>query len=105
MKTPGLIIDNFAGGGGASTGIEAALGWPIDVAINHDSEAIAMHQANHPDTFHYCQDVWAVDPLECVRTASMRRTNAARRRAHKGPPPRWFCLFRRLCKAEPNPVP
>jgi DNA (cytosine-5)-methyltransferase 1 len=73
MKTPGLIIDNFAGGGGASTGIEAALGWPIDVAINHDSEAIAMHQANHPDTFHYCQDVWEVDPLECVRTASIRR--------------------------------
>jgi DNA (cytosine-5)-methyltransferase 1 len=73
MKPHGLIIDNFAGGGGASTGIEAALGWPIDVAINHDREAIAMHKANHPETFHYCQDVWQVDPLECVRAASMRR--------------------------------
>ena len=65
---PGLVIDNFAGGGGASTGIEAALGRPIDVAINHDDEAVAMHTANHPHTRHYCQSVWAVDPLEVVRT-------------------------------------
>lgn len=64
---PGLIIDNFAGGGGASTGIEQALGRPIDIAINHDAEAIAMHVANHPDTLHYCQSVWAVDPLDVVR--------------------------------------
>lgn len=42
-----LIIDNFAGGGGASTGIEAALGRPVDYAINHDPEAIAMHRMNH----------------------------------------------------------
>jgi DNA (cytosine-5)-methyltransferase 1 len=69
----GLIIDNFAGGGGASTGIEAAIGRAIDVAINHDPEAIAMHRVNHPDTFHYCQDVWEIDPLQCVRDASMRR--------------------------------
>jgi DNA (cytosine-5)-methyltransferase 1 len=69
----GLVIDNFAGGGGASTGIEAATGFPIDVAINHDAEAIAMHKANHPETVHYCQDVWQVDPLEVVRTASIRR--------------------------------
>ena len=62
-----MIIDNFAGGGGASTGIEAALGRPIDVAINHDAEAIAMHMANHPATRHYCQDVWEVDPLEVTR--------------------------------------
>jgi DNA (cytosine-5)-methyltransferase 1 len=60
----GLIIDNFAGGGGASTGIEAALGRPIDVAINHDPEAVAMHAANHPGTRHYCQSVWRADPLD-----------------------------------------
>lgn len=63
----GLIVDNFAGGGGASTGIEAALGRPIDIAINHDAEAVAMHAANHPDTRHYCQSVWSVDPLDVVR--------------------------------------
>lgn len=60
----GLVIDNFAGGGGASTGIEQALGRPIDVAINHDPEAVAMHKANHPATHHYCQSVWKADPLE-----------------------------------------
>ena len=48
-----LIIDNFAGGGGASTGIEAAFGRPVDVAINHDPEALAMHAANRPHTAHY----------------------------------------------------
>lgn len=63
----GLIIDNFAGGGGASTGIEAALGRPVDIAINHDREAVAMHRVNHPDTLHYCQDVWKADPLEVTR--------------------------------------
>ena len=68
LAAPGLIVDNFAGGGGASTGIEQALGRPIDIAINHDAEAIAMHRANHPETLHYCQSVWAVDPLEVVRT-------------------------------------
>lgn len=67
LAAPGLIVDNFAGGGGASTGIEQALGRPIDIAINHDAEAIAMHRANHPDTLHYCQSVWAVDPLDVVR--------------------------------------
>lgn len=58
-----LVIDNFAGGGGASTGIEAAIGRPIDIAINHDPEAIAMHEANHPLTKHYCESVWDVDPV------------------------------------------
>lgn len=57
-----IIIDNFAGGGGASTGIELALGRRIDVAINHDPEAVAMHTANHPETQHYCESVWEVDP-------------------------------------------
>lgn len=58
-----LIVDNFAGGGGASTGIEMALGRPVDIAINHDPEAVAMHRANHPHALHYCEDVWAVDPV------------------------------------------
>lgn len=61
-----IIIDNFAGGGGASTGIELALGRQVDVAINHDPEAIAMHQANHPQTRHYCESVWDVDPREMM---------------------------------------
>jgi DNA (cytosine-5)-methyltransferase 1 len=59
-----LIIDNFAGGGGASTGIEMALNRPVDIAINHDREAISMHEANHPTTKHYCEDVWDVNPRE-----------------------------------------
>lgn len=57
-----IIVDNFAGGGGASTGIELALGRRVDVAINHDPEAIAMHTANHPETEHYCESVWDIDP-------------------------------------------
>jgi len=56
-----LIIDNFAGGGGASQGIEQALGRPVDIAINHDPEALAMHKANHPHTGHLCENVWSVD--------------------------------------------
>lgn len=59
-----MFIDNFAGGGGASTGIEKAIGRSVDVAINHDPAAIAMHTANHPNTKHYCEDVWNVDPRE-----------------------------------------
>lgn len=59
-----IIIDNFAGGGGASTGIELALGRHVDVAINHDQEAVSMHQANHPQTRHYCENVWEVNPRE-----------------------------------------
>ncbi len=62
----GIIVDNFAGGGGASTGIEAATGRDIDVAINHDEEAIAMHTANHPRTRHHCQSIWSIDPLDAV---------------------------------------
>lgn len=59
-----LIVDNFAGGGGASTGIEEATGYCVDIAINHDPEAIKMHKANHPYTKHYCEDVWQVDPVK-----------------------------------------
>ena len=59
-----LIVDNFAGGGGASTGIELATGYSVDIAINHDPEAIKMHRANHPNTKHYCENVWAADPVK-----------------------------------------
>lgn len=59
-----LIIDNFAGGGGTSTGLEQAFGRPVDVAINHDPKALAMHRINHPETKHYCESVWDVDPVE-----------------------------------------
>lgn len=62
-----LIIDNFAGGGGASTGIELALGRHVDIAINHDAMAIAMHTANHPQTKHYCESVWDIDPREVTQ--------------------------------------
>lgn len=62
-----LFVDNFAGGGGASTGIEMAIGRSVDIAINHDPDAIAMHKANHPKTKHYCEDVWQVDPLEACQ--------------------------------------
>lgn len=62
-----LIVDNFAGGGGASTGIEIATGYSVDIAINHDPEAIRMHQTNHPNTKHYCEDVWKVDPIKACK--------------------------------------
>lgn len=58
-----LIIDSFAGGGGASTGIEWALGRSPDIAINHSPEAVEMHKLNHPATRHFCENVWKVDPL------------------------------------------
>lgn len=61
--TRGLLVDAFAGGGGASTGIAQALGRPVDIAINHDPEAVALHTANHHDTRHFCEDVFAVDPV------------------------------------------
>ncbi|KJH56497.1 hypothetical protein CHCC20488_2494 [Bacillus paralicheniformis] len=62
-----IIVDNFAGGGGASTGIEMATGLSVDIAINHDPAAIAMHKVNHPDTEHYCESVWEVDPQEATK--------------------------------------
>lgn len=67
-----IIVDNFAGGGGASSGIELAIGRPVDIAINHDPAAIAMHEVNHPSTVHYCESVWDVDP----RTATKGRSVA-----------------------------
>lgn len=62
-----LIVDNFAGGGGASCGIELATGRPVNIAINHDPAAIAMHKANHPYTEHYQESVWDIDPKEICR--------------------------------------
>lgn len=67
MNQDEIIVDNFAGGGGASTGIELAIGRSVDVAINHDPDAIAMHTANHPNTKHYCEDVFDIDPLEATQ--------------------------------------
>jgi DNA (cytosine-5)-methyltransferase 1 len=66
-RGPKLIVDNFAGGGGASTGIEMALGRSPDVAINHDPEALAMHMVNHPHTRHYATDVFDIDPRVVCR--------------------------------------
>ena len=57
-----LIVDNFAGGGGASVGIELAVGRPVDIAVNHDADAIAMHKVNHPFTRHYQEDVFVIEP-------------------------------------------
>ena len=62
-----IIVDNFAGGGGASTGIELATGRVVDIAINHDPDAILMHRTNHPHTTHYQASVWDVDPVEVCR--------------------------------------
>ena len=59
-----LVIDNFAGGGGTSSGLEEALGRPVDIAVNHNPVAIAMHEVNHPETRHYVENIWEVDPKE-----------------------------------------
>lgn len=59
-----LVIDFFAGGGGASEGIARAIGRDPDIAVNHSPQAIATHRANHPTTRHYIEDVWRVDPRE-----------------------------------------
>ncbi|MEZ9643097.1 DNA cytosine methyltransferase [Vibrio cyclitrophicus] len=65
MILPGeIVVDNFAGGGGASTGMELGLNRHVDIAINHDPAAIDMHKVNHPETKHYCESVWDVDPIE-----------------------------------------
>lgn len=70
MTESEIIVDNFAGGGGASTGIELAIGRSVDIAINHDPNAVAMHTTNHPDTLHYCESVYSVRPQ--VATAGHR---------------------------------
>lgn len=67
-----IFVDSFAGGGGASTGIELATGHPIDIAINHDQSAIMMHKQNHPFTEHYREDIWLVDPIKATRGRHVR---------------------------------
>lgn len=67
-----LFVDSFAGGGGASTGIEMATGHPVDIAINHDESAIMMHKRNHPFTRHYREDIWQVDPVKATRGQKVR---------------------------------
>lgn len=67
-----LFVDSFAGGGGASTGIEMATGHPVDIAINHDESAIMMHKRNHPYTEHYREDIWQVDPIKATRGQHVR---------------------------------
>lgn len=67
-----LFVDSFAGGGGASTGIEMATGHPVDIAINHDESAIMMHKRNHPYTEHYREDIWLVDPVKATRGQHVR---------------------------------
>ena len=62
-----LIVDLFAGGGGASTGIELATGRYVDIAVNHDPKAVAMHETNHPQTRHFCEDVFEVDPIAVTK--------------------------------------
>lgn len=62
----GIIVDLFAGGGGASTGMEAALGRSVDIAINHSPVALAVHEANHPGTRHLTADIWEVKPKEAT---------------------------------------
>ncbi|MFA5610847.1 MAG: DNA cytosine methyltransferase, partial [Alcaligenes sp.] len=57
-----LTVDLFAGGGGASTGLEQALGRHVDIAVDHDPEAIALHTINHPQTEHYVSDVFEINP-------------------------------------------
>lgn len=67
-----LFVDSFAGGGGASTGIEMATGHPVDIAINHDESAIMMHKRNHPYTEHYREDIWKVDPIQATHGQRVR---------------------------------
>lgn len=67
MNTQNLIIDCFAGGGGASVGIEMALGRQVDIAINHDPRAIIMHKVNHPDALHLTEDIFKVDLKQYVK--------------------------------------
>lgn len=64
-----LIIDSFAGGGGASTGIEMALGRSPDIAIYHNAAALALHEANHPQTLHLSENVYKIEPLDYLRDA------------------------------------
>ncbi len=72
MAARGLVVDNFAGGGGASTGIEAALGQAVDIAINHDAEALRLHEVNHPGTRHIRNNIWQIDPRDVTAGQPVR---------------------------------
>lgn len=72
MRFDEVDVDLFAGGGGASLGVEEATGSPVYVAINHDAHAIEMHSANHPQTIHYREDVFAVDPIAATTGRPVR---------------------------------
>lgn len=113
-----LTVDLFAGGGGASTGIEQATGRPVDIAVNHDPEAVSLHQVNHPQTEHYVSNVWEVDPRtvtkgrrigllwaspDCTYHSKARggkphrdRNKARRRRGLAGIVIKWVRLLRPL---------
>ena len=93
-----IYVDNFAGGGGASTGIELATGQPITIAINHDESAIMMHRRNHPWTEHYREDVWMIDPVKACRGRRVRLAWFSPDCKHfsraKGTCPGYECSFR-----------
>lgn len=72
-----IFVDEFAGGGGASTGYWLATGRHVDAAVNHNPEACAMHRMNHPQTHHEEQSVWDVDPMDIVRRFNGRRVGGA----------------------------
>lgn len=80
-----IIVDNFAGGGGASTGMELATGKPVAIAVNHDPDAIRMHRTNHPYTEHLQASVWDVDPVEeCGGQNSSQRSTMQKIQALAG---------------------
>ncbi len=66
LMSHGLIVDLFAGGGGASLGMEMALGRAVDVAVNHNPEAVAIHELNHPGTRHFVQNICQIHPLDAT---------------------------------------
>lgn len=81
-----IIVDNFAGGGGASTGIEMAIGQSVDIAIDYDPDAIRMHKTNHPGTVHHCKSVWDIDPVGTMtdtKVTSYHITSALAEKHHK----------------------
>lgn len=73
MVTKYISIEEFAGGGGATTGHRIAKGQSVDLAVNHSVTAVAMHAINHPETLHFCQDVWKVDPLDALAMVAKLR--------------------------------
>lgn len=89
-----LVVDLFAGGGGASTGIEQALGRHVDIAVNHDPEAVSLHQANHPQTRHFVSDVFEVDPLAVTEAAAVLAALLMHAK-HPATPnsPRWVSIM------------